>query len=355
MSEENNNEFDDFDFVEHYGTTVEVKHEEQLEENSVTTSLNCAFVGIGGGGGKMAKAFLDLGYNKTLLINTTDKDQPSNVDSKNLVLIPNADGVAKDVSFGKTVFANNGAVVEDALRTKLGKVDWLFVMAGGGGGTGSACASLHDVFERYLASVQAEGKVVYLISWPSAQELLNPTIAKNALSLMNDVTRYPHVVLDNERQIELLRGKAGILNMFPLANKTFAKLFHQILKLASENSPIQTFDSKDLERTLKQNGRIFLGSTVVSDPKDPNLGATILQNCLQRSPCAPPKGKPKTGTLLLVISEDMASDPEVGKHLDAAMSYVGGRADTLFSGVYVKNKLPGLVALLSMTGIEDDV
>lgn len=354
MSEEDSNEFDDFDFVEHYGTTVEVSHEEQLEDNTVTSALNCAFIGIGGGGGKMAKAFLDLGYNKTLLINTTEKDQPTNVDSKNLVLIPNADGVAKDVSFGKTVFANNGAVVEDALRTKLGKVDWLFVMAGGGGGTGSACVSLHDVFERYLASVQAEGKVIYIISWPSAQELLNPTIAKNALSLMNDVTKYPHVVLDNERQIELLRGKVGILNMFPLANKTYAKLFHQILKLASENSPIQTFDSKDLERTLKQNGRIFVGSTVVANPKDPNLGATILQNCLQRSPCAPPKGKPKTGTLLLVVTEEMASDPEVSKHLDAAMSYVGGRTDTLFSGVYVKSRLPGLIAILSMTGIEDE-
>jgi len=354
MSEEESNEFDDFDFVEHYGTTVEVSHEEQLEDNTVTSALNCAFIGIGGGGGKMAKAFLDLGYNKTLLINTTEKDQPTNVDSKNLVLIPNADGVAKDVSFGKTVFANNGAVVEDALRTKLGKVDWLFVMAGGGGGTGSACVSLHDVFERYLASVQAEGKVIYMISWPSAQELLNPTIAKNALSLMNDVTKYPHVVLDNERQIELLRGKVGILNMFPLANKTYAKLFHQILKLASENSPIQTFDSKDLERTLKQSGRIFVGSTVVANPKDPNLGAIILQNCLQRSPCAPPKGKPKTGTLLLVVTEEMASDPEVSKHLDAAMSYVGGRTDTLFSGVYVKSRLPGLIAILSMTGIEDE-
>jgi len=354
MSDEPNNEFDDFDFVDHYGTTVEVDHQDQLPENVATSALNCAFVGVGGGGGKMVKAFLDLGFNKTLLINTTEKDQPSNVDPKHLVLIPNADGVAKDVSYGKTVFKNNGAVVEDALRTKLGKVDWLFVMAGSGGGTGSACVALHDVFERYLSSVQAEGKVIYIISWPTAQELLNPTIAKNALSLINDVTSYTHIVLDNEKQVELLRGKVGILNMFPVANITFAKLFNQILKLASEKSPIQTFDSKDLERTLQHNGRIFIGSTVIMDPKDPTLGAQILQNCLQRSPCSPPTGKPKTGTLLLVVTEDMASDPEVSKHLDAAMSYVGGRTDTLFAGVYVRNKLPGLIAILSMSGLENE-
>jgi len=362
MSEEINNkvevevsnDFDDFDFVDHYGAVVEIDHENQLPENTAVSALNCAFVGVGGGGGKMAKAFLDLGFNRTLLINTTEKDQPTGIDPKHLVLIPNADGVAKDVSYGKTVFQNNGAVVEDALRTKLGKVDWLFVLAGGGGGTGSACYSLHDVFERYLSSVQAEGKVVYIISWPTAQELLNPTIAKNALSLMNDVASHTHIALDNERQVELLRGKVGMLNMFPVANTTFAKLFNQILKLASEKSPIQTFDSKDLERTLKQNGRIFIGSTVILDPKDPALGAQILQNCLQRSPCSPPKGKPKTGTLLLVVTEAMASDPEVSKHLDAAMSYVGGRTDTLFTGVYVRSNLPGLIAMLSMSGLENE-
>ena len=98
-------------------------------------------------------------------------------------------------------------------------------MPGGGGGTGSACASLHDVFERYMSSVQAEGRVIYVISWPTAQELLNPTIAKNALSLINDVTCHTHIVLDNERQLVLLRGKVGMLDMFPVANKTFAKLF----------------------------------------------------------------------------------------------------------------------------------
>ena len=352
MEEENNNLLeDDFDFVEHYGAEIEVDHELQLPENTVPSALNCAFIGVGGGGGKMAKAFLDLGFNKTLLINTTEKDQPENVDPKNLVLIPDADGVAKDIDYGKMVFENNGAVVEDALRTRLGKVDWLFVLAGGGGG--SACSSLHNVFERYLKSVGADGRVVYIVSWPTAQELLNPTIAKNALSLVNSVSGNPYIVVNNEQQVQLLRGKVGMLDMFPVANKTFAKLFSQVLKLSSENSPVQTFDSKDLTSCLKTEGRIFLGSTVVQEPKDPNLGATIFQNCLKRSPCSIPKGKPKTGAMLLVVTPEMASDPEVSKHLDAAMSYVGGRTETLFSGVYIKNKLPGLVAILTMSGIEE--
>ena len=37
-------------------------------------------VGVGGGGNKMANAFIELGYNKTLLVNTTGKDIPKNVE-----------------------------------------------------------------------------------------------------------------------------------------------------------------------------------------------------------------------------------------------------------------------------------
>jgi len=342
----------DFDFIEHYGDSEEVKGEEQLDENEVISSLNCAFIGIGGGGGKMAKAFLDIGFNKTLLVNTTAKDIPEGVDEKHVVLIPDADGIGKDVNLGKTIFADNGAVVEDALRTKLGNVDWLFVLAGGGGGTGSASVSLHGVFERYLKSVGAQGSIVYIVSQPSAQEALNSTISKNADSLLKDVSAHAHIILDNERQVKLLRGKVGMLGMFPFANTAFAKLMGQVLKLSSEQSSIQSFDSKDLERCLNTKKRMFIGSTIVADPKDPNLGATIFQNCLKRSPCPLPKGKPSTGSMLLVVTEGMASDPEISKHLDAAVSYVGGRTETLFAGVYVKEDLPGLVAILTMNGLD---
>jgi cell division GTPase FtsZ len=342
----------DFDFVEHYGEAIDTGSEETLPENEAISSLNCAFVGFGGGGGKMAKAFLDLGFNKTFLVNTTAKDQPEGVDPKHLVLIPDADGVGKDVDHGEVVLGNASAVVEDALRTKLGKVDWLFVLASGGGGTGSASACLHSVFERYLKSVQAGGRVVYIISFPTAQELLNPTIGKNALSLLNKVANHPYILLDNERQLSLLRGKVGILGLYPTANSSFAKLFSQVLKLSSEQSSIQSFDSKDLEKCLGVNGRLFFGTTLVPNPEAPALGSTIYQNCSTRSPCPVPKGSPSTGTMLLVATPEMASSPEVSKHLDAAISYVGGRTKTLFSGVYIRDALPGLVAILLMSGLD---
>ncbi len=352
LEEESEDSFDDFDFVDHYDDAEEAVHADELPENNVKCALNCAFIGVGGGGGKLAKAFLDLGFNKTLLINTTSKDQPEGIDEKHLVLIPDADGVAKNVQYGKSVFQQNSAVVEDALRTKLGKVDWIFVLAGGGGGTGSACFALDDVFNRYLKSVQAEGKVFYIMTWPNAQELLNKTITKNAMYLANDVKDSPHIVLDNERQIKFLRGKVGIMSLLPTANTAFAKLLTQTLKLAAEKSSIQSFDSKDLERCLEANGRMLVGTTMIRDAETPNLGATILQNCVKRSPCPTTQEKSKIGALLLVVPPDMANDPDVSQHLDAAISYVGGRTETLFSGVYVKNNVPGLIAIMLMGGLD---
>tara|TARA_R100000808_G_C2155541_1_gene168609 strand:- start:32225 stop:33373 length:1149 start_codon:yes stop_codon:yes gene_type:complete len=341
---------DEFDFVEAYDDEP-IADDQLLPENTFTSAINCAFIGVGGGGGKLAKAFMDLGFNKTLLVNTTLKDLPTGVEDQHVLVIPGADGVGKDIVLGKEVLRNNSTMVEDALRSKIGKVDWVFVLAGGGGGTGSACAELHGSISRYLSSSEASGKVVYVVSKPTAQELLNPTISTNYKSVLEDVCDYPHIVIDNEKQLQLLRGKVGMLNMFPAANKNFAKLLSQVFKLADEPSPIQTFDSKDLEKCLGVNGRMVIGSTVIRDVSKSDLGASVFQGSLKSSPCPGPTGNTETGVLLLIANSEMAGDPMVSKRLESAFSYVGGRTNTLFSGVYVKEGIPGLVAITLLGGI----
>ncbi len=341
---------DDFDFVDAYDDDPAEADARLLPENKAASAINCGFIGVGGGGGKLAKAFLDIGFNKTLLVNTTEKDQPGGLDPAHFVLVPGADGVGKDVNLGRRVLEEHSALVEDALRSRIGNVDWLFVLAGGGGGTGSASHVLHGTCARYLKSIEASGKVFYIVSKPTAQELLNSTIEENYNSLLADIKNEPHIIIDNERQLQLLRGKVGMLNMFPAANKNFAKLLAQVLKLASEHSPVQTFDSKDLEKCLSTPGRHVIGSTVVRDIDRQDLGATVFQGCLRSSPCPTASGKSGTGVLLLVVTEEMGSDPDVSRRLEAAFSYVGGRTQTLFSGVYVKKNLPGLIAITMLGG-----
>ena len=57
-----------------------------------------------------------------------------------------------------------------------------------------------------------------------------------------------------------------------------------------------------------------------------------------------------TGALMLVATPEMAGDPKVSKNLEAAFSYVGGRTNTLFSGAYIRERLPGLIALCLLAG-----
>ena len=346
-----NSDLDDFDFLGNYDDVPDAHDERMLPENKAASAISCAFIGVGGGGGKIAKSFIDLGFSKTILVNTTVKDQPDGVDPAHFLLLPGADGVGKDVKLGKKVLGNNSAMVEDALHTRIGKTDWIFVLAGGGGGTGSACNVLHEALSRYLVSTESGGKVVYIVSRPTGQELLNPTIKTNYETVLEDVTDHPHLIIDNEKQLQLLRGKVGMLNMYPAANMTFAKLFWQVLKLADQSSPIQTFDTKDLERCLSVNGRIFLGSTIVKDISGYDIGSTVFQGCLRGSPCPAPSNKPETGVLLLVVTSVMAADPDLSKKLEAAFSYVGGRTQTLFSGVYINDHVPGLIAISMFGGM----
>ena len=341
---------DEFDFVDTYSSEVEEDTAELLPENTAESAIDCAFIGVGGGGGKLAKAFLDIGFSRSLLVNTTEKDQPDGIEDSNFLLIPGADGVGKDVKLGKEILSENSTLVEDAVRARLGTPDWIFVLAGGGGGTGSACSVLNSSLARYLTATGASGKVFYIISKPSSQELLNSTIKNNYNELLNDVSGFPHIVIDNERQVQLLRNKVGMLNLLPVANKNFAKLLGQVFKLAATHSDVQTFDSKDLEKCLSTPGRHIVGSTVIRDTNRRDLGAAVLSGCVKASPCPTPPAHTKTGTLLLVPNTEMASDPKVSKSLEAAFSYVGGRTDTLFSGVYIKENVPGLIAICMLSG-----
>ncbi len=336
---------DEFDFVDAFDDQGPASGDDLLSANTATSAIDVAFIGVGGGGGKLAKAFIDTGFSRSLLVNTTIKDQPDGVDEANFLLIPGADGVGKDINLGKKILSENSALVEDAVRARLGKPDWIFVLAGGGGGTGSSCSVLHGALTRHLTSTGASGKVVYVISKPGSQEMLNNTIAKNYRQALEDVSGHPHIVIDNEKQLELLRNKVGMLNLYPVANKMFAKLLSQIFKLAATHSDIQTFDTKDLESCLKQDGRIVVGSTVIKDTSRRDLGAAVLTGCIKSSPCPTPANRLRSGALLMVASSAMVSDPSVSKNLEAAFSYVGGRTDTMFSGVYVKDNAPGLIAL----------
>ena len=342
----------DFDFVSDYAETEEKSA--SLAANEAESALNCAFIGVGGGGSKIAKAFWDLGFKRTILVNTTAKDFEKGLEQDNYLALEGSDGVGKNVELGIEVLGKNSTMIEDVLRTRLGKADWLFVCASGGGGTGSSVGALNESFQRYLQSVEGVGGIVYIITKPTAQELLNSTIHTNFHTLVSSLKEQTYVLLDNERQLSRLRGKVGISDLYPRANAMFAKMFSQLLKYAARESDIQAFDSQDLTRFLASKGRIVIGTAMIEP--GPNLGADLYQRCVENSPCPGPNGKAAVGVLLEVITPEASNNAEVSGHLEAAASYVGGRSDTLFSGIYVQELPPEvqnkLISVLALGGLE---
>src|SRR3990167_7473140 len=103
------NEFDDeFGFEEN---TEEEKTLALLSDNTAISSLNVAFCAFGQGAGKIASEFLQLGFNRTILFNSTTKDKPASVKDENFVVFPNLDGLGKNVELGRKAIAENASLV----------------------------------------------------------------------------------------------------------------------------------------------------------------------------------------------------------------------------------------------------
>ena len=106
-------EAEDFGMVEDFGLQMEYSDEDMLPENTAPSSLNVGFVGVGGGGNKMANAMIELGFNKTLLVNSTGKDIPKNVEEEHVVVIR-----LENVSLGLDGPSNNPEVISVQLCTR---------------------------------------------------------------------------------------------------------------------------------------------------------------------------------------------------------------------------------------------
>ena len=122
---------------------------------------------------------------------------------------------------------------------------------------------------------------------------VNPTIAKNALSLINDVTSHTHIVLDNERQLELLRGKVGILNNLNGSNEILPLMGKPLITNRDKwNFYTMTDKNNMIKLPLSHKGKsctseygcdnIYNGDTVYVEGYKNTYKATIYDNDTMR-------------------------------------------------------------------------
>ena len=233
------------------------------DEHGYDVAFNFAFIGAGQGGGRLACAFHDLGYRKVACLNTTESDfagLPESVHKHSF----NVGGAAKDAQFAADTLEGKEEEVWDLMQRAWGNdIDYVFVCAGLGGGTGSGMSpKLVDIARKYLESKGKPPRVGVIASLPEASE--GQQICRNALQSLKwllDAKVSPAVLVDNFEVRKLY--KPSFTAVHSTINSTVAQLFHIFNQLAAVHSPFVTFDRSELAQLL-DNGITVMAAAALA-------------------------------------------------------------------------------------------
>ena len=252
--------------------------EDEIQDKA-NGALTYAFIGAGQGGGRMVKAFYDLGYTKSLAINTAKNDL-------NLLDLPDnhkfyidqygEQGAGKDQAKAAIAFEAREQEVFNKLKSIVGEsVDRIVICAGIAGGSGGGSVvplvKLCKKYFTYVGREDASERVGVIASLPTTGESASPIVARNAYNRMKQLCEMadekkfsPLIIVDNQK-IKKLYPKLTVKAFWPTINNTVAGLFHIFNILATQNSDYTSFDPQDYDSVMKSSGCMIMGVTSVKD------------------------------------------------------------------------------------------
>ena len=273
----------------------DIAADEDEVEDKANGALTYGFIGAGQGGGRMVKAFYDLGYTKTLAINTAKNDL-------NLLDLPEDhkfyidhygdQGAGKDQTKAAIAFEAREQEVFNKLKSIVGEsVDRIIICAGVAGGSGGGSVvplvKLAKKYFTYVGREDASERVGVIASLPTTGESASPVVAKNAYNRMKNLCTMaeekkfsPLIIVDNQK-IKKLYPKLTVKAFWPTINNTVAGLFHIFNVLATQNSDYTSFDPQDYDSVMKSSGCMIMGVTAVKDFESETGVAMALKSNLE--------------------------------------------------------------------------
>jgi cell division GTPase FtsZ len=268
-----------------------------LVEDESGGAIRYGIVGSGQGGGRMAKAFFDLGYRKTIAFNLAQSDLnhlglPEN--HKHHLVYEGASGAGKNHAVSKKAFDDKSQEVFNKYKEIFGdKIDRILICVGVGGGTGGGSVmSLLDTAKRYFAYIGVENpseRVGVIASLPTTGECASPVVAENSYNRMTELCEAaennqfaPLVIIDNDK-IKKLYPRLTVKQFWPTLNNTVAGLFHIFNLLCTKNSDYTVFDPADYDSIMKTSGCMIFGATTIKDPESPTSVSQGLRNNLEKT------------------------------------------------------------------------
>jgi cell division GTPase FtsZ len=231
-------------------------------------AIEIVAVGLGQAGGNLAAELYRRGY-RAMALNTAKTDLSSlSLSALSLpeqfrvyVGIDGYDGAGSDINYGRECIAANAVKIRERVSEHVAGADVVLLMAGLGGGTGSAVAEL----VRVLAELQLP--VLVLATLPNDHE---SGIAKvNAVRAVNELVKESllgWIFVDNSR-LAKNHGDVSLDRYYAEINKVIMEPIDAFNQLNSRDdiTPIRSLDGEDF-RTLMLSGGI-LNFTVSMLPK----------------------------------------------------------------------------------------
>jgi cell division GTPase FtsZ len=255
-------------------------------------STRYAWIGSGQCGGRLVKAFYDLGYKKAIAVNTThhDLDLLAIPASQKFLMDIGEKGAGKNMSRGQQAASQWRQDILHLTRKTFGtEVDHVMVCIGAGGGTGGgSAAELVNIAKDYVYSIgknDPSKHVGVIMTLPTAGEANSPQVAENAWQVATELGKMaskgqisPLIIIDNEKISRLYPGKT-VREFWPSINNTVAGMFDVFNRLSSLSSPYTTLDPVDYQSILKSGGCAIMGLTRVEKFKDRfALSSAVKQN-----------------------------------------------------------------------------
>jgi len=246
--------------------------------------MNTITIGIGAAGSAIAEVAVRLGFGQAMAMNSSseDLDAVKLIDPARRIKLRTLDGAAKNrnsaLAAFKTEYQNFLTNVNNAFNATGTIVvpDLIFVVASGGGGTGSG---ILPVASRILRKTYPDSFVIPVIVLPSLYE--RGIAQQNAIDCLRELgptqdekkdpswKDFTIILADNTReQTDLLEKKYELINSNIVGNI-------QRLVSTTKTSRISNMDIADRKAMFSDPGIMVIGSATVKNDEESPIRAAI--------------------------------------------------------------------------------
>lgn len=255
-------------------------------------STKYAFIGAGQGGSRIAKSFYDLGYRKTIALNTSkhDLDLLELPKEQKFFMDIGEEGAGKDMARGELAAKKYQQEIFDMMRRLFGPVDQVLVCAGAGGGTGGGgFLNLLGVARKYMGYLgygNPNERVGAVLTLPTNGEAASPLVSSNASAVAKAAGELaekkeisPLIIVDNDKIARMYSGLTP-KEFWAKINSAVSGLFDIFNRLSALPSQYTSFDTTDYLSLVRSGGCMIFGLAKIKDYKAEHEISQTLKNNL---------------------------------------------------------------------------